>query len=915
MENRIEEEITEKWAEAKIFEPSTKGKPKKFLITVPYPYVNGSLHVGHGKTYTVTDIIARYRRITGYNVLYPMAFHQSGTPLIAYSRRIKSREPAIMKTYRDYLSTYIRDSEEIERKLKEFEDPQKIADYFANKISRDFMRMGYSIDWTRSFASGELVYQDFVEWQFRKLMDKGVIVQKDYPILYSIEDGNAVGEDDIKDGDTDKVTIDEYTGLIFRGKEYSLIAATVRPETLYGVTNLWISPTAKYLEFRYGSEKFVVSSAAFDKLALQLKWINSMAEVPAEDICSQLFEAPMVGRRVKAIRSEIVDPEIGTGIVFSVPGHAITDYVAARGNPGIIPIKVIDMPPDSKATVERIASEYGINSVKQEKELDEATRILYREEYYFGRMNTENSKFSGMTVREAREAITSELNHNRDSIKIYETSRRAVTRSESRVVVAVLPGQWFIDYSSKWWKDTGHRLVDSIEFYPPALKKNMHDTIDWLRERPCARRRGLGTRLPFDREWLIESLSDSTIYTVLYTVINELREIREEAGKVDPEVLDYIMLDSEIDLREKYGEKVQKLASRARKNKQYWYPVDLRVTATPHFSNHLAFFIMHHCAIFPEKYWPRSLMVLGLVVSTGAKIGKSKGNAVSLYNTARQHSADVYRLAIAAAADPTSELEWSEDELETFEGKYATFRRILDSTGRDYPELSGGETWIISSFRARLARFMDFMEKNDIRNATVSIFYEVLNDLREAEKMGVSQDRGAYFIVRDWLIALSAIIPYASEFYWSKFGYGGFSSGQRLEMPSITDADSRVVEWKAFADKVIGDIREIIAATQIRPGEVEIMVAGEDQIRIAKKVMEKRLAELDQEYKRLIPQVEKARRYIDLKGLDEYSALKAFSSYISESIGTSIGIGISSINTQGKNAWPGRPLINIVPEK
>ncbi|MCL4342463.1 MAG: hypothetical protein M1267_01220, partial [Candidatus Thermoplasmatota archaeon] len=69
------------------------------------------------------------------------------------------------------------------------------------------------------------------------------------------------------------------------------------------------------------------------------------------------------------------------------------------------------------------------------------------------------------------------------------------------------------------------------------------------------------------------------------------------------------------------------------------------------------------------------------------------------------------------------------------------------------------------------------------------------------------------------------------------------------------------------------------------------------------------------EYKGLIPQVEKARRYIDLKGLDEYSALKAFSSYISESIGTFIGIGISSINTQGKNAWPGRPLINIVPEK
>ncbi len=915
MEDSVEEKITEKWNESGIFEPALSKSSKKFLITVPYPYVNGSLHVGHGKTYTVADIIARSRRITGYNVLYPMAFHQSGTPLVAYSRRLKAGDKAIRKTYYEHISTYINDEKEIERLLKEFEDPENIADFFANRISKDFMRLGYSIDWTRSFASGNMVYQDFVEWQFNKLMEEGLIVQKDYPILYSQEDGNAVGEDDIKDGDTDKVAIDEYTGIIFKGQEFSLIAATLRPETIFGVTNLWISAEANYVIFRYNGKKYAVSSFGFNKLKFQLKEIEKLSETSAEEIIQYEYKSPITGNMLKVYKSDIVDPDIGTGVVFSVPGHAMWDYAASLRHKEIKPVKVIEMPAGSTASVEQLLSEFKIKSAGDRVAIEEATKVLYREEYYSGKMNALNGKFSGMSVRDAREGIISELEKEGDAIKVYETSRKAFTRSEAKVIVAIMSGQWFIDYSSRKWKELGHRAVDSIKFYPDTLKKNMHDTIDWLKERPCARRRGIGTKLPFDPEWTIESLSDSTIYPILYTVINELRAIREITGKVNQDILDFILLDKDLDLLRKYGKKVEDIAIKARANKSYWYPVDLRVTATPHFSNHLAFYIMHHCAIFPEKYWPKSLMILGLVVSSGAKIGKSKGNAVSLYNTAREYSADVYRLAIAAAADPSSELEWAEDELDSFNRKYQSFCALMDSSSAKPEKLKPEDRWITSSFKLRLARFIDLMEKYDIRNAVVSIFYDVLNDVKEAERTGVPQARAVGLIKKQWLIALSCIIPYASEHYWNLSSFKGFSSTAKLERPVISEEDTRVTSWKNEADKLIGDIRAIIAAAQVEPESIEVTVAGVEQAKIAELVIKRKMAEIEPKYRYLIPQIEKSRKFIDLENKDELVALESFKEYISSTIGKPVTINTGDVNPGAKNAWPGRPLINIKGEK
>lgn len=234
MDSNIESKWQQYWENEGVFTAFPDPEKKKYFITVPYPYTNAPLHIGHGRTYLLADIIARFHRINGYNVLYPMAFHQSGTPILALSQRIRSGDEKMIKMYTNYLSLYEKDQDSISRILAGFSDPKKIADYFSAEIIKDFSLMGFSIDWSRRFTTSDPVYQEFVKWQFLKLNDLGYIKKGTYPVLYSIEDENAVGEDDIKDGDIDKVSIEEYTGVIFKGKHFSLIAASLRPETIFG---------------------------------------------------------------------------------------------------------------------------------------------------------------------------------------------------------------------------------------------------------------------------------------------------------------------------------------------------------------------------------------------------------------------------------------------------------------------------------------------------------------------------------------------------------------------------------------------------------------------------------------------------------------------------------------------------------
>ncbi|MHB1470947.1 MAG: leucine--tRNA ligase [Thermoplasmataceae archaeon] len=907
MTENIEKKWQERWDRSDVFVPEQDDSRPKFLITVPWPYTNGSLHVGHGRTYTLADIIARFKRTQGYNVLFPMAFHQSGTPILAFSERLARGDPTTIKQYQDYLKEYEK-PEDIPEKIKEFRDPKAIASYFSQKIIEDFKSLGYGIDWTRVFTSADPEYQDFVKWQFLKLNDLGLIRQGSYPVLYSMDDDNAVGEDDIKDGDIDKVTVEEFTAIFFRGKDFSLVAASLRPETIFGITNLWISVSGKYVLCNMKGEDIAITEEAYKKLIYQVEDLQLKRNLSHDEILSLKFRSPLSNLDLNVIEADFVDPDNGTGVVYSVPGHSVWDFIA-RHDMGMDLNTVAVIETDSgKTDIRSIISSYDIHDQKDSDKIKEATQVLYREEFYRGRMSENNGIYSGKTVREARDLIKSDLIAADEAFILYETSRKAETRSGSKVTVAVLRDQWFIDYGVEWWKEKSRKVTDNMTFYPEFYRRNMLDAIDWLRERPCARRRGLGTKLPMDNRWVIESLSDSTIYPEVYTNINQLKKIKARLETVDTQVMDYIYGYS-TQIPDGIPDDIKDTIKDARKARDYWYGVDLRLTAYPHMSNHLAFYVMNHAALFTGKDLPGGLVVSSLVVSNGSKISKSKGNVISLLSISRKYSADIYRLYVAVSADIGSTMDWNENDLSSVIKKYENFVEAMENFHPANPTGSRSEKWFKARFRKNINSFISSMEAYNLRNAAITIFYDVMNDLKYAETRGGNRDSLIGIILREWLVSMSVFIPHTCEEYWHRYVEDSFVSMARLQKSGIEGWEDSIIAQEEYLQEIIRDIREISRATGITPRNVTISVAGKRLVGMVRKINREGTRDLDTWEKQFVPEFMKNRKRISERVDDEFAFLDENRKYISEALGCSVNILVDEPGKSKKTAWPGRPSI------
>ncbi|HJH26995.1 MAG TPA: leucine--tRNA ligase [Methanophagales archaeon] len=846
---KTEEKWQRRWKESKIFDAEIAeqkgGKKKlKFFLTVPYPYTSGPLHIGHGRTNTIGDIIARFKRLQGYNVLFPMAFHVTGTPILAIADSIAKGEQEVVARYKDYVSIY-EDASKVDGIISSFNSAERVADFFAERISEDFERMGYSIDWRRKFNTTEPMYNKFIEWQFKKLYDKGVIKKGSYPITYSIEDNSPVGEDDIEEGDTNKVTITEHTTIKFGVSDDTyLIAATLRPETVFGVTNLWIKPTAKYVKVAVGGEYWIVSREAALKLGYQREELGirnyelGITEIEGSYFVGKNVKEPIEGREIPVLSAGFVDPDVGTGVVYSVPAHAPYDYIAledARKKEGIEiePIKVIDIE-GYELPAKEICEKMGISNQEDER-LEEATQIIYKDEFYRGVLNEQCGNFAGIKIAAIKDEVKDWLKGKNIADVFYETSRKAVTRGGGKVIVAVLQDQWFIDYTPKWWKDLGHELVEGMTFYPEKYKAYMHDIIDWLALRPCARKRGLGTKFPFEKDWIIESLSDSTIYMALYTIAHRVRQLPVDC--LNEQFFDYVFLGigSGADELAKDPHIEADVLNGIKEEFEYWYPNDLRHTAPPHLSNHLVFFLMHHAAIFPPTRWPGAITLNELMIREGQKISKSKGNVIPLAKVSELYGVDLFRLYCAINADFASVINWREQDVDALKKRFNALVDVFEkSTGVNVAELKEEEfthtdRWLLSRFYRRLKESIELFEAFRIREAGINLVFNLLNDIRYYERRESPEKRRRIIrnVIEDWLLVLSPIVPHICEEEWHKLHHS-FISLQSL--PKLKEAfiDDRVEREEEYLVSLIADIKEILKIARIKPTKIYAYTADAD---------------------------------------------------------------------------------------
>ncbi len=314
----IEAKWRKKWDEAKQFESDPNDKEKKF-ITVAYPYPNSPQHIGHGRTYTLADVHARFYRMKGFNVLFPMGFHYTGTPILGMAKRVEAGDAEII----DGLKNIYHVPEDA---IKTFVEPIKIADYFHEEIKAGMIEMGYSIDWRREFTTIDPVYQKFIEWQINILKEKNLIIQGSHPVGWCPNDQNPVSQHDTM-GDVEP-DFTEYILIKFKFDDYIIPTATLRPETLFGVTNLWVNPGTSYKKVTVDGEKWIVSEECAHKLEFLDRKVSYDGEISGSDLVGKQVTVPHRNEKILMLEASFVQSQTGTGLVMSVPAHAPFDYQA-----------------------------------------------------------------------------------------------------------------------------------------------------------------------------------------------------------------------------------------------------------------------------------------------------------------------------------------------------------------------------------------------------------------------------------------------------------------------------------------------------------------------------------------------------------------------------------------------------------
>ncbi|NHJ26109.1 MAG: leucine--tRNA ligase [Candidatus Lokiarchaeota archaeon] len=802
----IEKKWQKIWEEAKIFEANPNKNVEKKFITSPYPYASGPSHIGHGRSYVNGDIFARYYRAKGYNVLYPMAFHITGTPVLAISSSIEREEESMITRMKEYVELHTQDDKTVDEIVKSFKEPWNIVKYFSNVIKCDMKAIGMSLDWRREFTSGDPIYNKLIEWQFQKFKEKGYIEKGEYPILFCPRCNNAVGEDDIASGDELDLGINEFILIKFPFDDGYLVASTLRPETIYGVTNIWVNPNSTYVYAQVNGEKWIISEHAVELLNNQNKNVNILEKLKGSELIGRMVKTLNGGREIFILPGKFVDANIATGVVYSVPAHAPYDYIALielQHNEQIIetfrlnktqiinikPIKIINMEGFTDFPAKIYCERYGVKTQLDKEELDKATSENYKDEYYNGILNSYCGKYEGLSVIEAVTQVVKDLIDHDDADKLFlPITKDLHCRCGERIEVSILKDQWFLNFNASNWKELAFKCLDNMTIEPKKYRQNFINSFHWLEKRPCARKRGLGTTLPFDKDWIVESLSDSTIYMSFYTVAHLLKSNNIQPEQLIPEIFDLIFLnhgDSKIiSKKTKIGEQLLKAMVA---EFHYWYPVDHRHTAIMHISNHLSFYIFHHVAIFPEKLWPKTITLIEPLIIEGQKMGKSKGNVISIAEINKKYSADLFRFYISHGADLGIYMDFRENQIRSVEKHITQFYTFMVRNLEKLNTLEFGSENLQSNYSkvvlSKIVRLFSESEKQlenfNLRKYLQTSFYEIFNLIQDYKKFSESDKE--FFILfkliaQDWLKLLSPTIPHLTEELWNIAGNNNYIS-------------------------------------------------------------------------------------------------------------------------------------------
>ena len=951
LKKNVESKWQKKWDESKIFQSNPDDREKLFL-TVAYPYPSGAMHIGHGRTYTVPDVYARFKRMQGYNVLFPMAWHVTGAPVIGIAKRIQRQDPWTIDIYKNIHKVP-------EEELEQFTDPEYIVKYFSSEYHDVMNHMGYSIDWRREFKTTDPSYQKFIEWQIRQLKDKGLVRRGAHPVKYCGECENPVGDHDLLEGEG--VSINELTLLKFEIDGFYLVPATFRPETIYGTTNLWLNPEAHYLKVNADGEKWLISAEAYDNISQQ-KNLEIIEEVDPKPLVGQMVKNIVTGEEHPILPASFVDPEYGSGIVFSVPGHAPADYIALndlKNNSELLkeygleeivkkikPINVITLKGYGEFPAQELIEKLGVKN-QEDPKLQEATNELYKQEHGLGIMSESIPNYGGHKVSFARDKISSKLREVGQASIMYDFAERPVIcRCGNRCMVKIMEDQWFMKYSDENWKKETRNALEKMKMVPEEVRANFNYYIGWLHDWACSRRIGLGTKIPWDPQWIIEPLTDSSIYMSYYTIAKYLREMNPD--NLNDEFFSKVFLNKEGDV------KVEKnLLNKIKDEFNYWYPLDWRLSAKDLIGNHLTFHIFHHTAIFPKENRPKGIVVFGMGLLEGHKMSSSKGNVVLLSDAIKNHGADVVRLFLMSSAEPWQDFDWREKEVKGTKRRLEWFVEFAERVknihhGPLYINEVGTESevvpksfiskWMLGQLNLRIKDTTEALEGFQTRKGVqdslfllkkdLDHYFHRIKDYMDDEEYNPEISMVLATVLEAWIRLMTPFTPHTSEELWEKYGGEGFVSEAPWPTYDPDLINEKIKKSEEIIQGLVRDIFEIKKILDMDPEKIHIYLApkwkwnvfdiardvGRPDIgRIMGQSVQKNVHDDKKEIAEFAKKISREMTRISYVGhLDEYQILSDSRDYISSEVGAEIIVHQDAdYDPEGKakNAMPYKPAI------
>jgi len=387
--------------------------------------------------------------------------------------------------------------------------------------------------------------------------------------------------------------------------------------------------------------------------------------------------------------------------------------------------------------------------------------------------------------------------------------------------VKILHDQWFLAYSDPSWKEEVKTVLEGMALVPPEVRAEFERTVDWLKDLACTRRVGLGTKLPWDPTWIIEPLSDSTIYMAYYTIAHHLKGIPAE--NLTPEVFDYIFLGE--------GEPAtldRSTLERLRSEFLYWYPYDYRFSAKDLISNHLTFQVFHHSAIFPPELQPRGMVVFGMGLLNGAKMSSSKGNVFLLEDAIREFGADTVRMFLVGSAEPWQDFDWRNELVASTRRQIDRFRSMIEELRMATGIPGDIDRWLASRLQGHIERMTGALDRFQTRQALQEAFFGIESDIRWYRRRLPAGSAGSSYLralSSVWVRLLAPIIPFTCADLWKSLGEDGLVSYAPWPVPdpSLGDAERELTE--DLLARTVEDIESILKIIPLTPSAISIYTA------------------------------------------------------------------------------------------